>query len=71
VLPYRRLGNDLDKFPNLRRWFDTLKERPAVRRGVDIGKGWRRDEATNKRARELMFKQDAETVFLAAEAKEN
>jgi GST-like protein len=69
VLPYRRLGNDLDKFPNLRRWFDTLKERPAVQRGVDLGKDWRRDEARNEQARKLMFNQNSETVFAAAAAK--
>lgn len=70
VIPYRRLGSDLEKFPNLRRWFDALKERPAVRRGVELGKTWRRNEARNERARELMFKQNSETVFAAAEAKE-
>jgi len=68
VVPYARLGNDLDKFPNLRRWFDTLKNRPAVRRGVDLGKDWRRGEATNERARQLMFNQNSETVFKAFEA---
>jgi GST-like protein len=70
VMPYRRFGIDLDRFPNLRRWFDALKERPAVQRGVDVGMGWRRDEATNERARELMFKQNSETVFKAAKALE-
>ena len=65
VVPYRRLGNDLGKFPNLRRWFDALKKRPAVQRGVDLGKGWRRGEATNERARQLMFTQNSETVFKA------
>lgn len=66
VLPYRRLGNDLDNFPNLRRWFDTLKERPAVQRGVNLGKGWRRNEAKNEKARAMMFDQNAETVRKAA-----
>ena len=66
VLPYRRLGNDLENFPNLRRWFDTLKERPAVQRGVNLGKGWRRNEATNEKARAMMFDQNAETVRKAA-----
>lgn len=65
VLPYRRLGNDLDKFPNLRRWFDSLKVRPAVQSGVDLGKSWRRDEASNEKARDLMFNQNAETVRAA------
>ena len=70
VRPYRRLGNDLDKFPNLRRWFDTLKERPAVQRGVDLGKDWPRDEAINEQARKLIFNQNSETVFAAASAGE-
>ena len=66
VLPYRRFGNDLDNFPNLRRWFDTLKERPAVQRGVNLGKSWRRNEARNEKARAMMFDQNAETVRKAA-----
>ncbi len=70
VVPYRRLGNDLDKFPRLRRWFDELKVRPAVQRGVDLGKEWRRDEARNEKARAMMFDQNAETVFAAARALE-
>lgn len=70
VLPYRRLGNDLDNFPHLRRWFDKLKERPAVQRGVNLGKAWRRDEATNEKARALMFNQNAETVRQAAKGLE-
>ena len=71
MLPYRRLGNDLDNFANLRRWFDAIKERPAVRRGIDLGKGWRRDETQDEKARALLFDQNAETVFRAAEALEN
>ncbi|MBU2677533.1 MAG: glutathione S-transferase N-terminal domain-containing protein [Gammaproteobacteria bacterium] len=71
VLPYRRLGNDLDKFTNLRRWFDTLKVRPAVQKGVDLGKDWPRDEARNEKARAMMFDQDSATVFAAARVLEN
>lgn len=66
VLPYRRLGNDLDRFPNLRRWFDTLKLRPALQRGVNLGKEWERDLASNERARAVIFDQNAETVLRAA-----
>ena len=67
VAPYRRLGNDLDKFPNLRRWFDLLKQRPAVRVGMNVGKTWRRDESKNEQARALMFDQTSETVYKALE----
>ena len=71
VLPYRRLGVDLDRFENLRRWFDRIKERPGVRRGIDLGRGWRRDEASNERARSIMFGQNAETVWKAAARRES
>ena len=71
LVPYRRFGFDLDRFVNVRRWFDTLKQREAVQAGVNLGKGWRRDEARNERARELMFGQNAETVYKAAEALED
>lgn len=29
---------DLGAFPNVRRWYDALKQRPALRRGYDLGK---------------------------------
>jgi GST-like protein len=66
ILPYKRLGNDLDRFNNVRRWFDSMKVRPAVRRGVDLGKDWQRDEARSEKAHSIMFGQNAQTVFDAA-----
>jgi GST-like protein len=71
VLPYRRLGNNLDKFTHLRRWFDALKVRPAVQRGIDLGKDWPRNEAQNEEARYLLFEQSSKTVFAAAKKLEN
>ena len=70
VMPYRRLGNDLDHFENLRRWFDAIKSRPAVQCGVDLGSDWQRDEASSEEARSMMFDQNSETVFSAAKAGE-
>jgi GST-like protein len=71
VMSYRRFGIDLDRFTNLRRWFDAIKERPAVRRGVDLGKDWPRNEANSERARRLIFGQDSATVMEAAKALED
>ncbi|MGB5490337.1 MAG: glutathione binding-like protein [Woeseiaceae bacterium] len=71
VMPYRQLGNDLDKFTHLRRWFDTLKARPALQRGIDLGKDWQRDDARNEQARAMLFDQNSETVFAAAKALAN
>jgi len=70
VKPYRRFGNDLDKFENLRRWFDALKQRPAVRKGIDLGQDWKRSERKSDAARAIIFGQNAQTVFDAADAAE-
>lgn len=71
LVPYRRFGFDLDRFANLRRWFDTLKQREAVQCGVNLGKGWWRNTEVSDEARELMFGQNAETVYRAARALED
>jgi len=71
VLPYRRLGADLDEFENLRSWFDTIKERPAVQRGVDLGKDWQTTPPKSDAVRAVMFNQDADTVRQAAKALED
>ncbi len=41
VITYKSQGLDLDAFPNVRRWYDALKQRPALRRGYDVGKDTR------------------------------
>lgn len=71
VLPYRNLGADLDEFDNLRRWFDIIKERPAVQRGVDLGKNWRTVPPKSDAAHAIMFNQDADTIKQAAKALED
>ncbi|MEE8396519.1 MAG: glutathione S-transferase N-terminal domain-containing protein [bacterium] len=38
IITYKRQGVDLSKYPNLRRWYDALKQRPGLRRGYDVGK---------------------------------
>ena len=70
VLPYNRLGNDLDRFVNLRRWFDDIKQRPAVRKGIDLGNDWTRDGLRTDAAKLLLFGQNSQTVFDAAKAAE-
>ncbi len=62
VRPYKRLGNNVDNFPNLKRWYETLKARPGVRRGIDLGSDWKRTEASDEEAKALLFNQTAETV---------
>src|SRR5688572_28601864 len=39
ILPYKRQGIDLEsEFPNIRRWFDVMKTRPAVHKAIEEGR---------------------------------
>lgn len=61
VVPYKNQGQDLEEFPNLRRWFDVVKSRPAVSKGLDIGKAEREkmNLATDSNAQSVLFGQRA------------
>jgi GST-like protein len=34
---WQRQGQDIEQFPNLKRWLEAVKARPAVRRGMALG----------------------------------
>jgi len=38
IVTWKAQGIPLERFPNLRRWYDALKQRPALRRGYELGK---------------------------------
>ena len=65
VAGYARLGADIDKFPNLRRWFDVLKSRPQVRSGMDAGEEWSRPQLNDEEARKVLFGQTAQSIIEA------
>ena len=60
LLPYKHYGFDLSIFPNLKRWFDQIKVRPAVRRGVDTGKHTKPGLKPDEEARKILFGQTSE-----------
>ncbi len=53
---HERQGQNLDDFPNVKRWFETIADRPAVQRGVEVLADRRRDPATmSDEARSILF----------------
>jgi GST-like protein len=41
IVTNKAQGIDLAAFPNVRRWYDALKQRPALQRGFALGKDLR------------------------------
>jgi GST-like protein len=59
IFPWvRRPGNqgvEADEYPNYRRWFDQILERPAVERALEVLADRRREGPMTDKAREMMF----------------
>ena len=68
VTAYKRYEVDLDSFSNVRRWFDDIKNRPAVRRGIDVGKEARSfGKKQTKESLDMMFNQTSSSIKKSAE----
>lgn len=59
VVPYERQGQKLPDFPHLARWFAAMKARPAVQRGMDVGKDLRSSASMDDAAKKILFGQTA------------
>ena len=68
VLIAKPLGQSLDEFPNVARWRDAVKQRPAVQRGVDLGKELRRRAPPGEAERKILFNQTAASIGKGATA---
>jgi GST-like protein len=55
IVPHERQGQSFDERPHLKRWYETMKARPAVSRGLDVGKELRSGSATDPKAFQTLF----------------
>jgi GST-like protein len=64
VVPYQRQGQNLDDFPNLKRWLLAIKSRPSTQRAyaraAEINPST--NTAMDEQARKILFGQNADTV---------
>ena len=60
---YKQQGQDLDEFPHLKRWFETLMGRPAVKRGMGVRvEAAAQVDMKDPKVRAVLFTQRARTA---------
>jgi len=62
IVPYERQGQKLEDFPHLKRWFEAIKERPAVIRAYERAKEINTQPTVSEDAKKVLFGQTAAVV---------
>jgi GSH-dependent disulfide-bond oxidoreductase len=62
IVPWTRQGQNLDDFPHLRRWFDTVRARPATLRAYAKADTINTQATVSEESRKLLFGQTAAQV---------
>ncbi|MEI2581405.1 glutathione binding-like protein [Scytonema sp. PRP1] len=62
IVPYESQSQKLEDFPNLKRWFETIKARPATIRAYEKAEAFKNQALDPEKSRELLFNQSAKTI---------
>ena len=57
IVPYERQGQNLDDFPNVKRWFEAIKARPSVQRAYAKADEINTSSAMSDEAKAILFGQ--------------
>jgi GST-like protein len=57
IVPHERQGQNLDDFPNLKRWFHTIRNRPAVQRAYEMANTVNTATTMTEEAKSVLFGQ--------------
>ena len=62
IVPHRKQGQNLDDFSHLKRWFETIRARPATQRAYALVEKINPAPVVDEAAKKVLFGQDAGTV---------
>lgn len=62
IVPHERQQQNLDDFPNLKRWFTAIAARPATARAYEKGKAVNTQPTVNEESKKILFGQTAATA---------
>jgi GST-like protein len=66
IVPHERQGQDLNGFPNLKRWFEKIRDRAAVVAAYEKGKAIDTNPTVTADSAKILFGQTAETLRKAS-----
>ena len=59
IVPYERQGQKLEDFPHLKRWFETIRSRPATVRAYEKAKQINTQPVVTEESKQILFGQTA------------
>lgn len=62
IVPYEKQRQNLDDFPHIKRWFNTMENRPAVKRAYSKRDEINPSNTMSKEAKQILFGQDASSI---------
>jgi GST-like protein len=65
IVPHERQGQSLEDFPNLKRWFDAIRERPATKRAFEKAAEINSAPNVNPDSAKILFGQTATNLGAA------
>ena len=62
IVPHERQGQSLDDFPNVKRWFESIKARPSVVKAYEKGAAISTVPSVNEESRKILFGQTSQNT---------
>ncbi len=62
IVNYSKQQQDIDNFPNLKRWRTLMEVRPAIIRAYEVASTISTEAVVSEESKKILFGQDADTI---------